>query len=118
MQKNSLSIDINQNSQYYPYTPKRTFSLTQDDLAATQSEAFFAIQVNFTGTTAVKICVKSGFANNDVNPVIASYSGQIIPVCGVGLVSSGTDAYGTSHTTDTAVTDVIAFGGNLTENPE
>ena len=111
MQHQSINIDINENSMAYPYTAKRTFSLTKDDLAATKSEGFFAIQVNFTGDDAVVVCVKSGFSNNDVNPVIASYSGQMIPVCGVGIVSTGNDAHGTSHTTDAAVGTVIAFGG-------
>lgn len=100
------------NSNDYPITAKRTFKLTVDNSKATNDEPFFAIQVNFTGTSAVKVCVKSGFDNNEVNPVYVSYSGQFIPIFGTGYLSSGIDAHGTSHTTSAGITEVIAYGGN------
>ena len=107
----SIPLNLQENSAYFPVSAKRTFQLALDDLKATKSEPFYAVQVNFQGTTAVKVCIKSGFGNNDINPVFASYSGQIIPVIGIGFVDSGNDAHGTGHTSS-PVTSIIAFGGN------
>lgn len=108
----SQTIDINESSVNYPWTAKRTWQLTIDDNEATKKEAFFAVQVNYTGSNAIILCIDPGLDDGRINPVIVPYSGALVPICGVGYKTSGDDAYGTNHETGGTDVLVIAFGGN------
>lgn len=94
-----------------PYVAKRSWILVENDLDATNNEAFFAIQVELTDPTAIgKVVINSGHDNNVYNIVHVPYTGAIIPICGIGYASSGTDIYGQAIATAN-VTEVIAWGG-------
>ena len=108
----SLTLSPTTAAHDYPWTPKRTWQLTKDDVKATKREGFFAIQVSFTGSAAVKVCIDTGLGDGFVNPIIVPYTGAIIPVCGNGFLDTGNDVHGTFHTTAAEVTTVIAFGGD------
>lgn len=113
MYNQSQTLDVKSPSHSYPIVPKRTWKLTIDNPQATGNEAFFAIQVNFSGASAIEVAVISGTDSaTRVNPVIVPYSGAIVPVSGIGYATSGTDAYDTTITTSGGITDVIAFGGD------
>lgn len=81
-------------------------------------------QVNYVSPEAAAVpvlCIDSGTVdpitkNPIINPVFVAYSGEEIWVAGVGIVSSGEDAYGMGWITDSNILQVIAFGGQLTQN--
>lgn len=95
-----------------PYVAKRTWLLTLNDSSASNKEAFFAIQPQLLDPTSLgSVVVETGHSNNPYNVIFVPYTGAIIPVCGIGYVSSGTDIYGSPVQTQN-VLDVLAFGGN------
>ena len=102
-----------------PSVGKKIFALTKDNVAATSGEFFFAVQIRCDAATAPAcVCLDSGQVHGDgtpiINPVDAPFSGALVPGFGRGYLSSGTDAYGTSFTTDATVTQVKAHGGDAT----
>lgn len=111
---NSVPINNNDSAANYPWTSKRVFQLTIDNTAATKKEPFFCIQVNYSGTGSAKVCIDSGYGY--VNAVYVPFSGAIIPVCGIGFVSSGADCHGASHSNVGTNITVLAYGGNKTES--
>ena len=108
----TLTLDKNASSRSRPFIAKRSWLLTQDNAAASDKEAFFAVQVELTDTTAGIVCLESGHTNSPVNPIIVPFSGAIIPVEGIGYLSTGDDAYGNTFTTSANVGRVIALGGD------
>lgn len=95
-----------------PYVAKRSWLLVQNNIASTNYEAFFAIQVELTDPTSIgKVVVETGHSNNPYNFVHVPFTGAIIPICGIGYSSAGTDIYGQAITT-VNVNEIIAYGGN------
>jgi hypothetical protein len=116
MSRNTKSIKFSkeENAGYSPFTPRRTFFLTIDDPDATNREPFWALQVNFpAGNPPVELAVLTGNDDGVVNPIFVSAPGVIVPVCGIGVVASGTDINGNGvNTSLAAITEIVAFGGS------
>lgn len=93
----------------YPFVYKSSWKLTKDD-TATDKEIFTSIQVTFTGSTPIVVCVEP-VEGTAINPVIIPFSGCIIPIVGRGFKSSGNDKNGNAFTTDAAVEEALGMGG-------
>jgi len=105
------TIGKNSPAHSYPVVPKRTWRLTLGNPKASQEEAFFAVQVFTTSSAVDTVCILSGHDGSTINPIYVPFSGAIIPVCGIGYMTSGNDIYGNSFTTTAGVT-VLALGGD------
>lgn len=95
-----------------PYVAKRSWILAINNSGATNKEAFFAVQAELLDPTSLGyVVIETGHSNNPYNTIYIPYSGAIIPICGIGYVSAGNDAYGTPIATQN-ISNLIAFGGN------
>ena len=78
-------MSINQlNDMYakdYPNTYKRTWGLTVDETNTQLDTVFSAIQVTFTGSTPVIVCV-TPVEGEEINPVLIPFSGYTVRTVG------------------------------------
>jgi hypothetical protein len=107
----TATIGKNASAHSYPVVPKRTWRLTIDNPKASQEEAFFAVQVFTVSGSVDTVCILSGHDGETINPVYVPFSGAIIPVCGIGYMTSGNDIYGNPFTTTAGIT-VLGLGGD------
>ena len=106
------TIDNNSTAFEMPYVVKRSWILQINNSDATNREGFFAVQIELTDPTVLgTVVIETGHANNPNNIILCGFTGQIIPICGIGYLSTGSDINGFPITTSN-VEEVIAFGGN------